>query len=254
MLENEGNVASLALPLPKTSLDNSAEQAEEPRPPQCQIADGTGAAISDTSSGNSRRKHFCPECGRCFALRLALAIHQRIHTREKIQESSECGECLGQSLELANHPGTSKSSEYRKVLAHQPIVLIQRNIHAGGDNSYRCLECGEGFSQLSDFVKHERGHRGEKPRKYGESRNRFPKRSQLNGHNKIHTGEKPHECRVCGLCFSFRSQLVTHQRTHTGEKPYKCPECGKSFAQKYGTSILSYLNFHSQIILRFTWK
>ncbi|XP_060126106.1 zinc finger and SCAN domain-containing protein 20-like isoform X5 [Zootoca vivipara] len=148
MLENEGNVVSLALLLPKTSLVPSAEKAEESRPPQYQISDGRGAAISDTSSGNPRRKYFCPECGRCFAFRLALARHQIIHTGEKIQENSERGNCLGQSLELANHPGSPKYSEFRKVLAHQPIVLIHRNIHAGGDISYRCLECGEGFSQL----------------------------------------------------------------------------------------------------------
>ncbi|XP_053234793.1 zinc finger protein 572-like [Podarcis raffonei] len=158
MLDNERNMASLALPLPKTSLVANAEQAEEPRTPQYQISNGTGAAILDTSSaGNSRRKHFCPESGQCFAFRLALPRHQRIHTGEKIQESSERGECFGQCSELVSPLETPMSLEFRKILAHQPIVLIHRNVHAGGDKSYRCLECGEGFSQLSDFVKHERG-------------------------------------------------------------------------------------------------
>ena len=67
-----------------------------------------------------------------------------------------------------------------------------------GDKSYKCDECGKGFSE----------------------------NGSLQNHIKTHTGDK---CDVCGKGFSENGSLQNHIRTHTGDKPYKCDVCGKGF-------------------------
>ncbi|XP_068384056.1 zinc finger protein 350-like isoform X1 [Eschrichtius robustus] len=96
------------------------------------------------------------------------------------------------------------------------------------------------ISSKSQFNKHQKTPKIEKPHVCGECGKAFIKKSWLTDHQIIHTGEKPHRCNLCGKAFSRKFMLTEHQRTHTGEKPYKCTECGKAFLKK------SRLNIHQK--------
>ncbi|XP_063152101.1 zinc finger protein 436-like isoform X1 [Candoia aspera] len=107
--------------------------------------------------------------------------------------------------------------------------LMKHEIIHSGQKPYVCMECGKSFCQRGQFRIHERIHTGERPFKCTECGKGFSVRGHLTNHERIHTGEKPFKCMDCGKSFSHNSALSRHERAHTGEKPFKCMDCGKSF-------------------------
>ncbi|XP_054443190.1 zinc finger protein 613 isoform X1 [Pteronotus mesoamericanus] len=95
-----------------------------------------------------------------------------------------------------------------------------------------CSECGKDFIKKSRLIDHQRVHTGEKPHGCGICGKAFSRKSRLTEHQKTHIGEKRYECTECDKAFPKKSRLLTHQKTHTGEKPYVCDECGKGFVKK----------------------
>ncbi|XP_048365954.1 zinc finger protein 852-like [Sphaerodactylus townsendi] len=89
---------------------------------------------------------------------------------------------------------------WNSLQAQYKPPIPSKNAH--GEKSYKCLECGKGFSWSGNFISNHR----------------------------IHTGEKPYKCLEFGKGFSHSTSLTSHQRVHTREKPYQCPEREKDFS------------------------
>ncbi|XP_014648997.1 PREDICTED: zinc finger protein 205 [Ceratotherium simum simum] len=131
-------------------------------------------------------------------------------------------------------PDTSLPEKPREGETGAP-ESIEEGLAPDGDTSrktYKCEQCGKGFSWHSHLVTHRRTHTGEKPYACTDCGKRFGRSSHLIQHQIIHTGEKPYTCPSCWKSFSHHSTLIQHQRIHTGEKPYVCDRCAKRFTRR----------------------
>ena len=101
---------------------------------------------------------------------------------------------------IALSPVTSQ-----KYPCRMSLMILALMSHCLKEHSYThtCTVCVNGFTAISDLMRH----------------------------SYTHTGEKPHTCKVCAKGFSQSASLKEHPYTHTGEKPHTCKVCAKGFSQ-----------------------
>ncbi|XP_075849416.1 zinc finger protein 550 [Microcebus murinus] len=131
------------------------------------------------------------------------------------------------------HGGTNsyKCKQCGKGFSRKWYLVRHQRVHTGM-RPYVCNACGKAFSQSSTLIRHYLIHTGEKPYKCLDCGKAFKRRSYLMQHHPIHTGEKPYECSQCRKAFTHRSTFIRHNRIHTGEKPFECKECDKAFSSR----------------------
>ncbi|XP_017549441.1 endothelial zinc finger protein induced by tumor necrosis factor alpha-like [Pygocentrus nattereri] len=191
---------------------------------------------------HSKITYSCAHCDQTFKSMKAWLMHRREHKVQTVHRCADCGkECI--SLQsLVNHS---------KVHNH---LVSERLL-----DSYKCIACGETFSQKSDFLSHMETHKAHgrvrtdqnkaaRPSKRPPGECRFCGQMfsviELRNHLKTHPEFRPHQCDHCGKCFATLQGLLAHISNHTGEKPHSCLSCGKKFFSR--SQLKSHMRSHSK--------
>ncbi|KAM9584420.1 uncharacterized protein ACIGJ3_002846 isoform 2-T3 [Trichechus inunguis] len=158
-------------------------------------------------------------------------------------EAVESGE-EGLAAEGDGSKKTYKCEQCGKGFSWHSHLVTHRHTHTG-EKPYACTDCGKCFGRSSHLIQHQIIHTGEKPYTCPSCWKSFSHHSALIQHQRIHTGEKPYVCDCCAKRFTRRSELVTHQGTHTGAKPHKCPVCSKCFT--HSSALVSHQRTHTGV-------
>ncbi|XP_032998060.1 zinc finger protein 197-like [Lacerta agilis] len=146
--------------------------------------------------------------------------------------------------------GQQESSRCREARA------AKRSRYARMDKKYQCPECEHRSYYLSDLLRHQKSHGGEKPYKCPECWRAFSEPSACSKHYKTvhqpdgHSGcrkkpgnrarslqkEKKHTCPKCGHETYKLSTHLIHMKSHAGEGPFPCDKCGENFSYKSNLS------------------
>ncbi|XP_058505053.1 zinc finger protein 436-like isoform X2 [Solea solea] len=192
----------------------------------------------ETETQTVKKSFKCDTCGKKYAHKCALNLHQKVHTEKKEFSCNTCGKCYTNKGVLLIHTRTHTgekpySCETCGKTFRQNSHLIAHKITHTGDKSYACETCGKCFGEKQTLIVHKRTHTGEKPHICNICKSGFARKDALMVHTRTHTGEKPYSCETCGKNFQRRWHLKTHETTHTGEKPYICNICNTDFGRKH---------------------
>ncbi|XP_048347292.1 zinc finger protein 135-like [Sphaerodactylus townsendi] len=206
---------------------------------------------------HSRAKQYnCSECEMSFSHRTALTSHQRIHSgadQENVDEEELPGllsgkaknpEVKGNFRNLDGAKGHERSHLVEKKSQPTPCQGgdIYEVIHVA-EEVYKCLECGMGFSDQTQYNIHLQKHSEKNIPKCLGSGKSLLGRSELFKHQRVHTAGKAYTCSSCGKNFSQKASLIHHQRIHSEEKPFIGSGSGKSLSdRKKGNVYFTKLN------------
>ncbi|XP_040910176.1 zinc finger protein with KRAB and SCAN domains 7-like [Toxotes jaculatrix] len=114
-----------------------------------------------------RNKPYCCRfCGKKFSRSAHLAVHNQIHTGEKLFSCEVCG----------------------KEFRHSQSVTVHMRIHTE-EKPYRCRTCGKEFRHLGNLNVHMRIHTGEKPYSCKVCGRKFSRNYVMTKHMAVHIGK-----------------------------------------------------------------
>ncbi|XP_059619175.1 transcription factor grauzone-like [Phlebotomus argentipes] len=167
------------------------------------------------------KSHFCPDCGKAFAIKGNLKIHIRqMHTKDYYHVCETCA----------------------RTFKNKDMLLRHMKLHTGEKiETFPCTLCGHRFSHKSKLKLHMKRHIENESGKIFRCAicdKESPNSLALQAHVKYtHIVERKHKCNLCKKSFKKPVNLREHMATHTyNQILYTCLFCPKQFnsnANKY---------------------
>lgn len=185
----------------------------------------------------------CTQCGKMFAAKYVLDIHEKTHSQEK---SVACPFCTRTFKNKANlyihkekHHPVDPSKRYvcvvcQKIFATKTALRTHlSNIHRPTTNPrpHICPYCGSSFTSKNILNTHMLNHTQQSEFVCDFCDRVYQRIASLKYHIMTHVNIKPHKCTQCKKSFVAKSLLTQHKRVHSGEKPFQCRLCSQRFSQ-----------------------
>lgn len=218
--------------------------------------------VTHQSTHTDLRPFPCGQCQKCFKDKVSLKAHQKTHAPRQRRcpgRSPAAGLPYGAAPTLLQPGGPEQEPPFspvpplpvQKIPEGQELYscteksfppkepLLPPQHAALGEQTFPCVQCGEGFCQKVTLLRPQHGPTTEAP---GAGAAAFPHGPHLLGPLGVQPVlgeatatappapgvEKPFICNQCGNSFGLWLSLVAHQKSHTGQKCYPCPEHEKS--------------------------
>ncbi|XP_043919060.1 zinc finger protein 345-like isoform X2 [Protopterus annectens] len=186
------------------------------------------------------------ECSKTFLDDKSLATHVLVPSGNKHNKLQNCNSDFSQKSEqetrlerhggqipckMINHSSNSifhsniltgklicsEKEQKHPLLAHEEVFIAEKK--------YKCVTCGEDFTQQTSLVLHQIIHFKQKPYKCATNDKGFTRNQKLMEHIEW----KFYKCSICNKGFVTKNNLLRHQRSHTDLTYYNCTMCNKSF-------------------------
>ena len=216
-----------------------------------QLAKPSPLNYHDNDSGWGGSRHMCDKCGKKFASRKGLLLHQHSHA---VCEKRICPTCGEAYKNLASHQRCHKSLSVRVESTLDGSNGTLQTIPPGMEGVHtislakqpRCHYCGKAFKFKSLMWSHMLTHGGTKPFICEICGKAYYSSSALRYHMQVHLYPVKFKCSICGRGFAKAFSLKLHAVVHSREKPHSCYICGNRFTQ-LGSLIAHRRNLHPDI-------
>ena len=141
----------------------------------------------------------CEHCGKSFALKTNLELHQKTHNLDKPFGCDKCDKTYKQRNSLREH-----------------VLKSHDNI-----SKFMCSTCLEKFPSRHLLKIHERTHSGDEGFVCDECGDTFSGKQALEFHMSKHNGQYNFVCPHCQKGFNCKTVFYEHTLTHSGSKPYE---------------------------------